>query len=164
MRSGIEPGDDWEVLVDKKKKNLSLALPFSYFYARIPDNASPEQLQRTYVDIHSRACSLVTNSDAVTTSPSFSESSISYNLGFSDRAMILCPRVSEGLNIVDSSGNVIGPITLNGTILGGKLLVKSEEEWNTLRHDITKLTDILQSIGIATALEQGGLLQRSNRW
>jgi ATP adenylyltransferase len=73
---------------------------------------------------------------------------ISYNLAFTDRVMVLCPRVSEGPEIESPNGNVIGPIALNGTILGGTLLVKSEEEWQSLRSDPSKLRDILSMIGI----------------
>lgn len=76
------------------------------------------------------------------------KSPISYNLGFTGRAMILCPRISEGPKIESFTGNPIGPIALNGTVLGGTLLVKTEEEWETLQNDSSKLRDILGAIGI----------------
>ena len=62
--------------------------------------------------------------------------------------MVICPRLSEGLRIKDSDGNVLGPISLNGTILGGTLLVKSEQEWEALRKNEDKLRDILEAIGV----------------
>jgi len=62
--------------------------------------------------------------------------------------MVLCPRLSEGLEIKDSNGDLLGPISLNGTILGGALLVKSEQEWDILRNDGEKLKDILHAIGV----------------
>lgn len=43
---------------------------------------------------------------------------------------------------------MIGPIALNGTILGGTLLVKSEAEWQTLQNVESKLMDILGAIGV----------------
>ncbi len=71
-----------------------------------------------------------------------------YNLALTDRAMVLCPRLSEGLEIRDNNDAILGSVSLNGTILGGTLLVKSEQEWDTLRNDEKKLNDILQSIGV----------------
>ncbi|PVH88922.1 Ap4A phosphorylase-like protein II [Cadophora sp. DSE1049] len=150
MRSGIEPDAKWNVLVDSLVKEPRPALPFSYFSAHVPENASAEELHRIYADLYSRACQVVKRADAASSSTTASsqESAISYNLGFTDRAIILCPRASEGLKIGGSSDNMIGPIALNGTVLGGTLLVKSEEEWDVLRNDESKLTDILQAIGI----------------
>ena len=72
----------------------------------------------------------------------------SYNLALTHRAMVLCPRLSEGLEIKDSNGDLVGPISFNGTILGGTLLVKSEQEWDALRNDEEKLKDILRAIGV----------------
>lgn len=77
-----------------------------------------------------------------------SSSPISYNLGITNRGMVVCPRTSEGLIIKTSKGDSIGPVALNGTLLAGTLLVKSEVEWDTLRGDESKLHEILGSIGI----------------
>jgi ATP adenylyltransferase len=38
---------------------------------------------------------------------------------------------------------------LNGTLLAGTLLVKSEAEWDTLRNDESMLIEILSSIGVS---------------
>lgn len=62
--------------------------------------------------------------------------------------MVVCPRISEGLIIKSNNGESIGPVALNGTLLAGTLLVKSEIEWDTLRSDESKLNEILGSIGI----------------
>ena len=71
-----------------------------------------------------------------------------YNLALTDQAIVLCPRLSEGLEIKGSNGNLVGPVSLNGTMLGGTLLVKSEQEWDALRNDEKKLKKILQAIGV----------------
>jgi sulfate adenylyltransferase (ADP) / ATP adenylyltransferase len=73
---------------------------------------------------------------------------ISYNLGFTDRIMVLCQRLSEGPKIKSLTGSEIGPISLNGTILGGTLLVKNDEEWQALRDDPSKMEDLLSAIGV----------------
>ena len=66
------------------------------------------------------------------------------------RGMVVCPRTSEGLIIRNSKGNSIGPVALNGTLLAGTLLVKSQAEWDALRNDESKLSDILSSIGVSS--------------
>ncbi|KAH7360419.1 Ap4A phosphorylase-like protein II [Rhexocercosporidium sp. MPI-PUGE-AT-0058] len=160
MRSGIGAGVKWEVLVDSLVKDPKPVLPFSYFSAQVPENASAEELHRTYLDLHDQACQLVKKSGAALPSMNAisQESLISYNLGFTARAIVLCPRATEGLEIKDVYGNLTGPIALNGTVLGGTLLVKSEEEWNVLRNDESKLTDVLQAIGLPSIFEQEGRL------
>jgi ATP adenylyltransferase len=75
-------------------------------------------------------------------------STISYNMAFTDSVMILFPRLSEGPQIASATGGLIGPIALNGTILAGTLLVKTEEEWQSLRNNPSKLKDVLGEIGI----------------
>jgi ATP adenylyltransferase len=77
-------------------------------------------------------------------------SPISYNLAITNKGMVVCPRTSEGLAIKSSTGEPIGPIVLNGTLLAGTLLVKSQAEWDTLQNDESKLADILSSIGICS--------------
>lgn len=61
--------------------------------------------------------------------------------------MVLCPRASEGTKIKGSNGEDVGPVALNGTVLGGTLLVKSEAEWDALRDDESKLKYVLSTIG-----------------
>jgi ATP adenylyltransferase len=64
--------------------------------------------------------------------------------------MVVCPRTLEGPMIKSSKGESIGPVSLNGTLLAGTLLVKSEAEWDTLHDDESKLSDVLGSIGISS--------------
>ncbi len=68
--------------------------------------------------------------------------------------MVLCPRLSESLEIKGKNDDLLGPISLNGTLLGGTLLVKSEQEWDALRSDENKLKDILQAIGVPTVTNE----------
>lgn len=51
-----------------------------------------------------------------------------------------------------SDGSEIGFVALNGTTLGGTMMVKHEEEWNTLRSQPEKLDSILAAIGIPKEL------------
>ncbi|PBP29017.1 ATP adenylyltransferase, partial [Diplocarpon rosae] len=155
MKSGIEMGSEWSVLADALIEDPKPALPFSYFSAMLPECPTAGDLHRIYLALHNQACHAVGVS-GVTTGTKPESSLISYNLGLTDRAIVLCPRTSEGLNIKNNAGESIGPIALNGTIVGGTLLVKSEKEWDALRNDDNKLTHILQAIGIPPAPESEG--------
>lgn len=73
---------------------------------------------------------------------------ISYNLGLTNKSMVLCPRTSEGLSITGANGDLLGPIALNGTLLAGTLLVKSQAEWEAVRKNERILLDVLKAIGV----------------
>jgi len=128
--------------------NLTISgLPFVYFSSVIPDNPNPRQLHDIYISLYDKACQAAKGSPTETPATG-RESSISYNMGITDRAIVLCPRNSEGIKIRSIGGELIGPVSLNGTVLGGTLLVKTEEEWKALRKDELKLMEVLGSIGI----------------
>ncbi len=123
----------------------------------IPENPSPEQLHKVYTSLHERACAITQQflrktGGTIPPTTRKDESPISYNLGLTDRAIALCPRLSEGLKIKNGNGDDIGPISLNGTALGGTLLVKSEAEWDALRDDESKFKSVLHSIGVPPSL------------
>lgn len=109
------------------------------------EHPTASQLHETYIRLHKQACLAMGLAD---TASQDSDSAISYNLGLTDRSMVLCPRISEGTKITSKSGTQIGPISLNGTVLGGTLLVKSEEEWDAMQDDGKALTKVLRVIGI----------------
>jgi ATP adenylyltransferase len=121
-------------------------LPFAYISSALPENPSPKILHNTYIMLHNNACRIMQGSTTGSLSPK-DQSPISYNLGLTDRVMVLCPRVSEGTKIKDSNREDVGPVALNGTVLGGTLLVKREAEWVALRNDESKLKDVLSAIG-----------------
>lgn len=77
-----------------------------------------------------------------------STSKISYNLAMTDQAMVLCPRLAEGHEIMNDHGDVVGFAALNGTILGGTLLVKSEAEFQAVSNVKENLDLILKAIGM----------------
>ncbi|TVY78157.1 Diadenosine 5',5'''-P1,P4-tetraphosphate phosphorylase [Lachnellula suecica] len=156
MRSGVSEGVTWNVLADSLADNQDgKVLPFSYFVSALPDGATPRQLHEIYAQLYEntfRAAREFSKSPGTSFSlpeaTRKAESRISYNMGLTDRVMVLCPRVFEGQKVKSNEGEIIGPIALNGTILGGTLLVKSEDEWQALRDDESKLRSILANIGI----------------
>jgi len=159
MRIGMEQKEEWSPLADIltsttqtgnkpphhwignwliKAGTKGRELPFAYFHKPIQDNMSAPEIHNAYKYLLGAA-------------QSASEgriSSISYNLGLTSKSMVLIPRRSEGSTIESVDGSIIGPVALNGTILAGTLLVKTEAEWSALRTDTSKLKDVLEAIGI----------------
>jgi ATP adenylyltransferase len=105
-----------------------------------------------YLDLYARALRAVEqyNSEAVapeSRQPTMAR--ISYNMAITDAALVLCPRLAEGGDISDRDGNIIGSVSLNGTILAGTILVKSEAEFHALStNDDDILNHILSKIGV----------------
>jgi len=128
-----------------------LDLPFTYFASPLPSTPTTQQIYDTYINLHQQACRTILGAKCEPISGDV-KSPISYNLGLTLEAMVLCPRTSEGTKIKSVDGEFIGPISLNGTVLGGTLLVKSEVEWDALRNDESRLGDVLKSIGIDSTI------------
>ena len=62
-------------------------------------------------------------------------------------AMILAPRVSDGISL--HSG--LGHVSLNGTILAGTLMVKQKEQWEYFKSNPSALDDVICSVGVHEA-------------
>lgn len=76
------------------------------------------------------------------------DSPISYNLAMTTEGMVVLPRRSEGTMLNRPDSSEIGFVALNGTTLGGTMMVKHQEEWDVLRFERGKLDSILNDIGI----------------
>lgn len=176
MRQGIDTSEQWLLLADQlldeprpgelqapllrfeEQCLTSAVLPFSYFSTAIPPSSSPRQLHEIYTLLYDQAVRRVRDitlkDGKVMPVLEQNESAISYNLALTNRVMVLCPRQSEGIKVTSVDGDEVGPVALNGTLLGGTLLVKSEAEWNALRNDESKLLDILQAIGVSPNISE----------
>jgi sulfate adenylyltransferase (ADP) / ATP adenylyltransferase len=62
--------------------------------------------------------------------------------------MAILPRRREGDALLLDDGTQVGFAALNGTVLGGTLMVKRQEEWDLLRNRPEKLDTLLGAIGI----------------
>lgn len=167
MKDGLTNDDDeaWSVLADqltvgsgtdenssKKKKKEA---PFLTFSEEITLEMSGEQLYAVYLRLYRRACRAMAvytgqgNGAAHDDAPAEGQARISYNLAMTKSTLVVCPRVKEGANITSPDGGVVlGALALNGTVLAGTALVKSEAEWAALRRDPEILLSVLKKIGI----------------
>ena len=66
---------------------------------------------------------------------------ISYNFAMTTERMAICPRRKEGAGIWGAGADSF--VAVNGTILGGSLMVKDEAEWDLLRRDSSALEALL---------------------
>lgn len=81
-------------------------------------------------------------------------SAISYNLGMTYNSMVVCPRRSEsGKRDKSNSDETLEQPALNGTILAGTLMVKSEEAWNSMRQNHEHLVEVLKDVGFPPSSE-----------
>ncbi|KAH7126836.1 Ap4A phosphorylase-like protein II [Dendryphion nanum] len=156
----------WDLLLDfildgSEKTSSGLlqhpAVPFVHYAARLPAEPTPAQLLRIYDELYLSAKRAVDDADLdnFQLHPTDDGSlPISYNLAMTTDVMAIMPRRSEGGTLQLDDGTEIGFIMLNGTTLGGTLMVKYEEEWNVLREQPTKLDDILTSIGFPRATKK----------
>ncbi|EKG13917.1 hypothetical protein MPH_08916 [Macrophomina phaseolina MS6] len=175
MRSSPDT-DGWDLLVDRILKSphsvstgfiSDTSIPFAHFASRIPPNASGPELHTIYTALHSTAVEFVrkyihshpSTSLALHTPNSDNRSSISYNMALTTEAMVIAPRrrggdvllkTADGSSSLESSGDddAAGVVELNGTVLGGTLMVKAERQWDLLRSEPRALTELLEATGI----------------
>jgi ATP adenylyltransferase len=77
---------------------------------------------------------------------------ISYNFAMTTTGMVMMPRRSEGTILRRNDGSEIGFVALNGTTLGGTMMVKHQEEYDALRKKPELLDTVLTAIGIPKEL------------
>ncbi|KAL1612036.1 bifunctional AP-4-A phosphorylase/ADP sulfurylase [Paraconiothyrium brasiliense] len=134
-------------------------LPFTHFAYRFSSEPSAAQLLQTYKDLYRHATQAIDG--YISTHPgqlSLHESDdgdlpISYNLAMTTAGMAIIPRRNEGHMLRRDDGTDIGYVQLNGTVLGGTLMVKFQEEWDTLRQHPEKLDAVLEAIGLPRTME-----------
>lgn len=160
MRDGLAEagGADWTVLADRladsdKERIVSAELPLTTFAERIAGDVKPEALRSAYVRLYRRACAAagLDKSELGDLAVDDVPAKISYNLGMTRNSLVVCPRVAEGDVVRSRDGEEVGRLALNGTVLAGTALVKSEAEWDALRADPGQLRRVLGKIGCGTS-------------
>lgn len=150
MRDGLEEeGSAWDVLTDRLHTHRP---PFATFSEDIRPGITGEELHAMYLRLYRQACRAVarhhggrSETDEV---PATGEARISYNMAMTRRTLAVSPRVAEGADIAAADGRVLGSLALNGTVLAGTALVKSELEWEALRRDEGGFVRVLRGIGV----------------
>jgi sulfate adenylyltransferase (ADP) / ATP adenylyltransferase len=159
MEPGL-PETEWQPLIDSMTEPLpdqpsilnNPKLPFFHFAIRIPVSPDAGTLHQIYHQLYDCASKSVqswkqggppedTEGDSYT-----GEAPISYNLAMTTRAMAICPRRNETAMLPNTNGE--GSVAVNGTILGGTLMVKELSEWDALRHGNVRIDEVLKEIGI----------------
>ncbi|CBX94761.1 hypothetical protein IAQ61_009422 [Plenodomus lingam] len=129
-------------------------LPFLHFAQAFETEPSGSQLLQTYSSLY-KAAKAATD-EFIASSPERlalhstedGDSSISYNLAMTTQGMVILPRRCEGTLIHHEDGSDVGFVALNGTTLGGTLMVKHSAEWEVLRERPGLLDHILSEIGL----------------
>lgn len=140
MKDGLREGSPWEVLASKLGE-----APFQTFAEKISLEVSGEDLYAAYLRLYRKACEASGVQGDVTPD---GEAKISYNLAMTEDVLVVCPRVAEGGVINDFNGQEVGKLSLNGTMLAGTALVKSEAEWDALKENPQTVTNILKGVGL----------------
>lgn len=161
MLLGSQHSGEWKLLIRSMRSrahpHLPLlynpALPFVHHATKLDADISASSLYSKYIMLMKAALSA---SQSSTGEPSGDleehvqiaengRTTFSYNLALTTDTMAICPRKSESAPIEGLSDE--HEVAINGTILGGTLMVKNETEWNTLRQKPHMLDSILESIG-----------------
>jgi len=160
-REGDEGKQKWEVAAsllvddgdsrnsakgdDKQSRERGIQLPFRTFAERIHVGMDGAALRAVYLRLYRQACQAMGVGDDEILDEG--EARISYNLAMTSRVMVLAPRVAEGAELT-KDGEVVGKLALNGTVLAGTGLVKTQAEWDALRQDPDQVARVLRSIGL----------------
>lgn len=136
-------------------------LPFMHLGVRLPTRPSPDELLSTYTMLYDAAAREVHEyvekhtGDLALHDTTDGSNAISYNLALTNEVMIICPRRKEGLMLKKADGSDLDFVALNGTLLGGTLMVKNEECFELLKQDSSRLAEVLQAIGLPTSNRSG---------
>jgi ATP adenylyltransferase len=158
MHEGLEGRGVWEVLAGKlgseQQQGVRSKVPFQTFAERISPGEGVD-LHGVYLRLYWRACAAVLGSGEVTGvidgDGEGEEARISYNLAMTRDVMVIVPRVAEGEAVTaaeEGGRNEVGKLALNGTVLAGTALVKTQAEWDALRAEPEQLLKILGRIGV----------------
>ncbi|KAK0622544.1 ATP adenylyltransferase-domain-containing protein [Immersiella caudata] len=152
MRDGLGGGEGgkWGVVVGRlvrREEEEGGKLPFRLFAEGIDGGMDGKRLREVYLRLYGRACEVM--GVDVGEGQEEGEARVSYNLAMTREVMVVMPRVVEGAE-VRKGGEVVGKLALNGTVLAGTALVKTQAEWDALREDPGQVIEVLKRIGVAT--------------
>ncbi|KAJ4303945.1 bifunctional AP-4-A phosphorylase/ADP sulfurylase [Collariella sp. IMI 366227] len=128
----------WDVLAGVSEEEVRGRVPFQTFAEEIK-RGDEKNLYEVYLRLYRKACEAVLGSAEA-------------QGVIVDDVMVIAPRVAEGEAVVglteDGERRPVGKLALNGTVLAGTALVKTQEEWDALRDDPGQLHQLLGRIGL----------------
>lgn len=153
-------GTEWKPLLDRMDTKRAgpwppyydPGLPFLHYATQLFEKITPQNLHRKYIHLLRAAVCGVRrgNAEADFTKDiqveQYGEAVISYNLAMTADMMAIIPRRAEAAEVPAPDGGH-SSVPINGTILGGTLMVKAEYEWNALKETPALLDEILRTIG-----------------
>lgn len=151
----------WKLLIDSMEVTAhpsvpllhNPGLPFVQFATPLETGITPRNLYLKYTLLMTAALSAISHPYEVTDSVAYDESvqieqdgqtTFSYNLAMTTGRMAICPRKAEAASVPGAGADSL--VAINGTILGGTLMVKNEQHWDALKANPHTLDDILQTI------------------
>jgi ATP adenylyltransferase len=134
---------EWDLLMGSKS-NLK-SMPLLFFQEDIPTTSSTADLHEIYARLlkSCREAWDVYGEDAKVQASEFS-----YNMGMQTSSIVLCPRIKEGVTLHRDDESEIGYVALNGTMMGGTLMVKRAEEWDYLQNTANAIDRVLEALGL----------------
>ncbi|CAM1505208.1 Fc.00g108450.m01.CDS01 [Cosmosporella sp. VM-42] len=139
----------WSLLADRL---TTQSAPFRTFAEKIKLGMSGEELHSVYLRLYRQACQAVAARPGLVIhegeAPADGKTWISYNMAMTKDTLVVCPRIAEGAHILSQHGDVLGTLSLNGTVLAGTALVKNEVEWKALSKNPEELLRVLRGIGL----------------
>jgi len=150
MADGLEAvdgGREWDVLTDALARGRRSPgdLPFAVGVASLREGMDGDELREVYLRLYRDACRAAKVRGEAEAA---GETAISYNMAMTRDAMAVMPRTAEGARLESEDGQDVGMLALNGTVLAGTALVKSEAEWDALRQRPELLLRVLGQIGV----------------
>jgi ATP adenylyltransferase len=153
MREGLSADEKrvWPVLagelMDHKVRGR---VPFLTFAERI--GGKEVDLEAVYLRLYRKACEAVLGSGEARAGGEGKEARVDYNLAMTRDVMVIAPRVVEGTPVSavgeDGQRREVGNLALNGSVLAGTALVKTQAEWDALRAEPEQLLELLGRIGV----------------
>jgi sulfate adenylyltransferase (ADP) / ATP adenylyltransferase len=134
-------------------------LPFKHFAISLEGLAAAREKGREeavlhvmYMALYRAALRAAGISDPSELGREAGPAAISYNLAMTEDVMLLCPRRAESASIpLSEKEEGEGMVALNGTILAGTLMVKSEGQWDRIRGDAGLIDSLLEDVGVPNA-------------
>lgn len=137
----------WRLLMDELVGVEQARLPFRVHAVALSADVDAEALRGVYTRLLERVYADVRTAggarEDVVDVDGEGCVTFSYNLGMTTRGMVMCARRAEGVELREA-----GYVAVNGTVLGGTLMVKERALFDVLRME--GLEEVLRAVGVPT--------------